>query len=151
MQFPSIHSNMESLKLSNCKYVVTEEGKVVQQFELADDSALRFKRVTNSAETLWAISSDNKIYLRVETALEVIKEESYENQRWDRSVGEFTNQLLPTDERSNFSSEDGKATRDFDSVNLPNELWVWDDSWQLELTQEGAQLSELVINLSINN
>lgn len=142
---------MEFLKRSNGNYVVAEEGVEVQQFNHTHQNKRFQKVITNPPGISWAISSDNKIYLRVESALEVVKEESYENQRWARSVGEFTNGLLPTDERSNFSSEDGKAKRDLDLVNLPNELWVWDDNWQLELNQEGVQLSENVIdNISIS-
>lgn len=127
-------------------YVITNEGKVSllrngKLSELSDKSNLIFVKVAGCSNNLWAICSDHRVYLRVESSL-LVQEESYENQRWYPHTG-FCNQLLPSD-RYPFSSQDGRINRELSSVNLPSGLWAWDDTWHLKLAHEGTQLAEEV-------
>lgn len=128
-------------------YVVTTEGKALQisngsWTELVDECnrELRIKRISCSCTALWAICGDHQVYLRLESDVPIrVKEESYENQRWNPIDG-FCNKLLPTD-RPCFSSQDGLTERELDKVNLPSQAWVWDDQWHLELMFEGQHLA----------
>lgn len=135
-------------------YVVTTEGKALQLLdgswsELVDESIhrdLRIKRLSCCRTALWAICGDHQVYLRVESDVPIrVKEESYENQRWNPVDG-FCNKLLPTD-RTFYSSQDGLTDRDLKSVILPSQAWVWDDQWHLELLHEGQHLEAEVLYL----
>lgn len=128
-------------------YAVTTEGKVIQLSngswsELNDEfnKELRVKRISCCSTTLWAICGDHQVHLRLESEIPIrIREESYENQRWNPLDG-FSNKLLPTD-RPCYSSQDGLTDRgDLKRVNLPSTAWVWDDQWHLELLHEGQHL-----------
>jgi len=132
---------------SCCIYSVTTEGDILQfsnntwkilENDLNPD--LRFKRLTSSLYSLWGICGDHQVYVRLlETNVPVrIKEESYENQRWNPVDG-FCDRLLPTD-RPNFSSADGLENRHLVNITLPSKAWIWDDEWHLELVYEGQHL-----------
>uniref|UniRef100_A0A0P6H8Z5 Tectonin beta-propeller repeat-containing protein n=1 Tax=Daphnia magna TaxID=35525 RepID=A0A0P6H8Z5_9CRUS len=127
-------------------YVVTTEGKIIQLLngswsELADEcnKELRVKRISCCSTSLWAICGDHQVHMRLESELPIrIREESYENQRWNPIDG-FSNKLLPTD-RPFYSSQDGLTDRDLKRVKLPSQAWVWDEQWHLELLHEGQHL-----------
>lgn len=136
---------------SGSLFVVTTEGKVIRLTngtwsELVDESNpdLRVKRITCCSSSLWAICGDHQVYLRLESDVPVrVREESYENQRWNPIDG-FCNKLLPTD-RYAYSSQDGLTQRELSSVGLPSKAWVWDDPWHLDLTHDGVCLDTEVI------
>lgn len=132
-------------------FFVTTEGNVIQLTngtwtELVDESNrdLRVKRISCCSSSLWAICGDHQVYLRLESDVPIrIKEESYENQRWNPVDG-FCGKLLPTD-RHPYSTLDGLIQRDLASIDLPSKAWVWDDPWHLELNHEGVILDAEVL------
>ena len=135
-------------------YAVTTEGKILQLSsgswsELVDEinnRELRVKRISCCSTSLWAICGDHQVYLRLESDVPIrIREEAYENQRWNPVDG-FCNKLLPTD-RPCYSSQDGLTNRDLTKITLPSQAWVWDDQWHLELLHDGQHLETEVINI----
>ena len=128
-------------------YLVTTEGKVIQlsngswaELENENSPDLRIKRISCTLHSLWAICGDHQVYLRLlESDVPIrIKEEAYENERWNPLDG-FCNKLLPTD-RPAFSSQDGLTERELNSITLPSSAWNWDDQWHLDLLLDGQHL-----------
>ena len=134
-------------------YLATTEGRIYQLsnynwLELEDqcNNELRFKRISCCPHSLWAVCGDHQIYVRVlESDVPIrVREDSYENQRWNPLDG-FCDKLLPTD-RPPYSTSDGLAVRELVAISLPSKAWVWDDEWHLDLIHEGQHLdSEVVI------
>ena len=128
-------------------YLVTTEGKVIQlsngswtELNNEHNKDLRIKRISCSSHSLWAICGDHQVYVRL-LELDVptrIREETYENERWNPVDG-FCDKLLPTD-RPTFSTPDGLRHLPFSSFQLPSEAWIWEDQWHLDLLHEQQHL-----------
>ncbi|CAG0914640.1 unnamed protein product [Notodromas monacha] len=99
-----------------------------------------FKRLSAHAGFVWAIGGDHQVYLYVNhrDAYIRVKEDSYENQRWNPVEG-FSGNLLPTD-RCAFSNSDGTIQRKKDEVRLPSLAWEWEGNWEIEDNLRGTVL-----------
>ncbi|XP_026682264.1 LOW QUALITY PROTEIN: tectonin beta-propeller repeat-containing protein 1-like [Diaphorina citri] len=101
---------------------------------------VEFKRLSSVPNFLWAIGGDRQIYVHVH-GFDIpirIKEEVYENQRWNPIEG-FVSRLLPSD-RYEWSNKDGTQNRTLENIRLPSFAWEWESSWQMELTLDGQPL-----------
>ena len=102
---------------------------------------VEFKRVSAAKNSLWAIGGDHQVYVSV-FGVEIpirIKEELYENQRWNPVDG-FSNHLLPTD-RPQFSSKDGLQGKSKD-CKLPTMAWQWESMWYIDTIFRGTTLDK---------
>lgn len=98
---------------------------------------LEFKKVSAVQNFIWAIGGDRQAYVYVH-GFDIpirMREESYENQRWNPING-FSTSMLPTD-RFKFSSIDGLVNREIGKIRLPSMAWQWEGEWQLECTLDG--------------
>ncbi|KAL1459638.1 hypothetical protein WDU94_011602 [Cyamophila willieti] len=101
---------------------------------------VEFKRLSSVPNFLWAIGGDRQIYVHVH-GFDIpirIREEVYENQRWNPIEG-FVSRLLPTD-RYQWSNKDGTQNRTLESIRLPSFAWEWESSWTKDLTLDGQPL-----------
>lgn len=158
-------------KTFRCIYGVATDGRIYyycqnswnELVEDGGDADLRFKRISSSLNSLWAVGGNHQVFVRLlQSDVPIrIKEEvfiliysnftaegcfhyfnfflqTYENQRWNPIDG-FCNKLLPTD-RPPYSSVDGLERRNFSDFVLPSQSWSWDEDWHLDLVNEGQQL-----------
>jgi tectonin beta-propeller repeat-containing protein 1 len=103
---------------------------------------LDFKRLSATHNSLWALGGDHQIYVCV-FGVEIpirVKEESFENQRWNPMDG-FSEKLLPTD-RPKFSTIDGLHDRQKDKIKLPTMAWQWESPWYVDTRLDGKQLEK---------
>ncbi|CAG7834693.1 unnamed protein product [Allacma fusca] len=109
-------------------------GGRVSWTPLPNPSRVEFKRLSALHDSSWGISCDHQIYVylqRPDVPIRV-REETYENQRWN-PIGGFCDNLLPTD-RYQFSNAEGTANRAKDLIKIPSEAWIWKGEWQIENT-----------------
>ncbi len=146
-----------NLKPGSTLFAVNSSGKV---FGLRSDKdfqwkelpylGLDFKRLSAASNSLWALGGDHQVYVCV-FGIEIpirVKEEAYENQRWNPMDG-FTDKLLPTD-RPRFSTVDGLHERYKDKIKLPSMAWQWESPWYVDTRFEGKQLEQDVSRASFS-
>ncbi|XP_037079474.1 tectonin beta-propeller repeat-containing protein-like [Pollicipes pollicipes] len=110
------------------------------QWEQLPYLGVEFKKISASQNSIWAIGSDQQVYVYVyglENPIRV-KVDTYENQRWNPIDG-FCSKLLATD-RPHYSSKDGTECREFNGICLPSLGWQWEGPWVVDGTLDGTPL-----------
>ncbi|KAM3826503.1 tectonin beta-propeller repeat-containing protein 1 isoform 2-T3 [Vipera latastei] len=103
-----------------------------QYWELCKDGELELKRVSAIKQCCWGLACDHQVYVYVHSSDVPIrlKEETYENQRWNPVVG-FCDHLLPSD-RWQWSDISGLNHLPLESFALPSLHWEWESDWYVD-------------------